>query len=65
LLLPAEDPFRIREELSRNSRELHIPYKVSKKKHPLIATHKNEKKKRIQVRFIRPRKTQNYHLRDT
>lgn len=63
LMLPAEDPSRIRAELLRNSIELHIPHKASKKKHPLDSGNKNEKKRRSQVRFIRARITQNYHLR--
>lgn len=61
LMLPAEDPYKIRAELLRNSKELHISYKSSKKKHPLQSGDKKEKK-RSQVRFIRPRMTQNFHL---
>mmetsp|Transcript_4308 Transcript_4308/g.8251 ORF Transcript_4308/g.8251 Transcript_4308/m.8251 type:complete len:645 (-) Transcript_4308:2532-4466(-) len=63
LILPAEDPTKIRDELLRNSKELYIPHKISKKKHPLDSGKKHEKKRRSQVRFIRARKTQQFHLR--
>jgi len=63
LQLPVEDPSKIRVELVRNSLELHISHRVSKKKHPLAVAAKKDKRKRAQVRFIKPRKTQNYHLK--
>jgi nucleolar complex protein 3 len=63
LMLPAEDPSKIRAELLRNSQELHIAHRVNKKKHPLTVAAKKDKRRRAQVRFITPRQTQNYHLR--
>lgn len=63
LMLPAEDPSKIRAELLRNSQELHIAHRVSKKKHPLTVAAKKDKRRRAQVRFITPRQTQKYHLR--
>ncbi len=63
LQLPAEDPSKIRTELTRNSQELHISHRVKKKKHPLFVAAKKDKKNRAKVRFIKPRQTQNYHLK--
>lgn len=63
LMLPAEDPLRIRSELVRDSQELHIAHRVSKKKHPLAISQKKDKRRRTQYRFVTPRTTQNYHLK--
>lgn len=63
LQLPIEDPSRIRNELTRNSLELHISHQVRKKKHPLALAALKDKRKRTKARFIKPRKTQNYHLK--
>lgn len=63
LMLPAEDPSKIRAELVRNSQELHIALRVRKKKHPLAIAANKDKRRRTQVRFITPRQTENYHLK--
>jgi len=63
LMLPAEDPSKIRAELVRNSQELHIALRVRKKKHPLANAGNKDKRRRNQVRFITPRQTENYHLK--
>lgn len=60
--LPAEDPGRIRTDLIGNTREGYISYTVSKKKHPLCAKGANDKRRRLQLRFIKPRETDNHHL---
>ena len=63
LMLPAEDPSKIRAELVRNSQELHIALRVRKKKHPLAIAGNKDKRRRTQVRFITPRQTENHHLK--
>jgi nucleolar complex protein 3 len=67
LQLPSEDPAKIREGLVRNSKEIYIAFKSSKKKHPLyIASKKsssNNRRDRSDVRFITPRPSHNYHLK--
>mmetsp|Transcript_19234 Transcript_19234/g.28325 ORF Transcript_19234/g.28325 Transcript_19234/m.28325 type:complete len:657 (-) Transcript_19234:37-2007(-) len=65
LQLPAEDPTKILAEMVRNSRELHIAHRISKKKHPLATkgkANKTDKRRRIQARFITPRTSQEHHL---
>lgn len=61
LMLPIEDPSRIRSKLIRNDKECYIAMKVSKKKHPLHQGN-NNKRRRQQDRFIKPRETMQYHL---
>lgn len=66
LLLPSEDPAKIREQLVRNSEEVYISYKSSKKKHPLSTAAKksnNSRRDRSEARFITPRPSHNYHLK--
>jgi nucleolar complex protein 3 len=61
LQLPAEDPARIRSDLVENSKNAYVGQRVSQKKHPLLSTGSN-KRKREQMRFITPRETRNYHI---
>ena len=65
LLLPAEDPSRIRSQLIRNSKECYVAMRVSRKKHPLHQSGKgnDKKRKRQQCRFITPRQTMGHHLK--
>lgn len=65
LLLPTEDPSRIRAGLIRDNQECYVAVKVSKKKHPLYQGGKgNDKKRRKQqCRFITPRQTMEHHLK--
>ncbi len=64
LMLPIEDPSRIRSELIRNEKECYMAMRVSKKKHPLHqGTKRNDKKRRRQqYRFITPRETTESHF---
>ena len=62
LMLPSEDPIKIRTELVRDSKECHIPMRVIRKKHPLYQR-KDKKRNRQQYRFITPRETMEHHLK--
>mmetsp|Transcript_15640 Transcript_15640/g.17849 ORF Transcript_15640/g.17849 Transcript_15640/m.17849 type:complete len:655 (+) Transcript_15640:109-2073(+) len=64
LILPAEDPTRIRSQLIRDSNECYIGIRISKKNHPLHQSSRKDKKKQRQViRFITPRSTMEHHLK--
>ena len=71
LQLPMEDPARIRADMIANARECYIAHRVSKKRHPLAPPptggrfdYDKKKRNRHQIRFIKPRKTENYHLKE-
>ncbi len=63
LMLPAEEPSRIRTGLVRDSKECYVAMKISKKKHPLSQGGNQKRRSRQQYRFIKPRQTMEYHKR--
>ena len=64
LMLPVEEPSRIRTGLIRDSKECYVAMKVSKKRHPLYQGGSGkQKRRRQQYRFIKPRKTMEHHMK--
>jgi len=65
LQLPAESPDNVYKTMLNNTNNVYIPFKLSKKNHPLRASkQKSAKRQRQEYRFITPRETKSWHLKD-